>query len=118
MATNRSWQRPERRRETRHHIHVNVQLQGLEEGFALARDINSGGMRIETEGLLPAAGKTCQVRFRLWPGYTLLAARTRVLWARRVAPGLTQAGLRFVELPLATQSAISRFMQTNPVEAA
>lgn len=116
MSATRPWQRPERRQENRWPIRVNVRVQGLDEDYALAKDINAGGMRIETTGVLPA-GHTCQVRFRLWPGYDLLAAKARVLWARRVSPGLIQAGLSFVELPLATQSAISRFMQSSAAKA-
>jgi hypothetical protein len=100
----------ERRRESRCPIRVNVLVVGERERYAEARDINTGGMRLETDSPLPPTGKTCRLRFRLGPASALLAARARVLWARRVAPGLTQAGLAFVELPLTTQAAISRFM--------
>jgi len=109
MSANRA--RPERRRETRCPIHVNVQVMGRAEGYALARDISAGGMRIETASLLPPAGQTCRVSFRLSPGCALLAARARVLWHKRIAPGLSQAGLGFIELPLTTQAAIARFVR-------
>jgi len=106
----------ERRREPRCPLHVIIHLVGREEDATVARDINTGGMRIECTGQLPPAGQTCQVRFRLHPG-SFLAAKARILWAKRIRPGWTQAGLGFIDLPDAAQAAISRFVRAAAPEA-
>ncbi|MFH0810451.1 MAG: PilZ domain-containing protein [Pseudomonadota bacterium] len=107
----------ERRREPRHHLRASVEIFGSRDGFAQAQDINTCGIRIETGGPLPPAGKVCRLRFRLSPTSGLLAASAKVIWARRVSPRRAQAGLGFLALVPSAQAIIARFTQTPVPEA-
>jgi hypothetical protein len=99
---------PERRRSPR--IEVSIELPDL----GKAQNISADGMWVLVKSPLDI-GVLLDLEFQLFSGAPLIKCKGEVIWVghRKIAGGLTEAGLKFVDLAESDRKAVLEYVDSQ-----